>query len=119
MKVIKCEKCGNIFFEDDGSSNDHRSLEAYLCTKCSDEHKEEIRRYEGRHVSPNQRKHCENCGGSVSPLEGIIPDFCGQVCFEAALIRKIRRRIEDRLRKTEYEEVLAVARLLGIPEDFS
>jgi hypothetical protein len=65
----------------------------------------------------NQR--CENCGGSVSPLEGITPNFCGQVCFEAALIRKIRRRIEDRLRKSADEDVLAVARILGIPEDFS
>jgi hypothetical protein len=64
-------------------------------------------------------KRCENCGGSVSPLKGISPNFCGQVCFEEAIIRKIRRRIEDRLRKTKDEEVLAVARLLGIPEDFS
>jgi hypothetical protein len=65
-----------------------------------------------------ERKHCENCGGIITPLEGISPNFCGQVCFEAALIRKIRRRIEDRLRKTTDEDVLAVARLLGIPEEF-
>jgi formylmethanofuran dehydrogenase subunit E len=48
MKVIKCEKCGDIFLEDDGSVGDHRSFEVYLCAECSDEHKEEIRRYEGK-----------------------------------------------------------------------
>jgi ferredoxin len=66
----------------------------------------------------DKQEHCENCGGRITPLEGVIPDFCSQVCFEAALIRKIRRRIEDRLRKSTDEDVLAVARILGIPEEF-
>jgi hypothetical protein len=48
MKILKCEKCSEIFFEDDGSVGDHRSYEQYICSDCSDEHKEEIRRYEGK-----------------------------------------------------------------------
>jgi NAD-dependent SIR2 family protein deacetylase len=51
MKVIKCEKCGDIFFEDDGSVGDHRSFEVYLCVECSGEHEEEVVRYEEMEVT--------------------------------------------------------------------
>jgi hypothetical protein len=53
MKVVKCEKCGEIFFDDDGSVEDHRSFETYLCADCSDEHDAEVLRYEG-HTMKNQ-----------------------------------------------------------------
>jgi NAD-dependent SIR2 family protein deacetylase len=46
MKVVKCEKCEEIFFEKDGSVGDHRSFETYLCAECSDEHEAEVVRYE-------------------------------------------------------------------------
>jgi hypothetical protein len=52
MKVIKCEKCGEIFFEADGSVGDHRSFEQYLCAECSDEHEAEVVRYEEMEVTP-------------------------------------------------------------------
>jgi formylmethanofuran dehydrogenase subunit E len=47
MKVVKCSKCGDVFFEDDGSVEDHRSFEVYFCAECSDEHEAEVARYEG------------------------------------------------------------------------
>ena len=66
------------------------------------------------------KNFCENCGGNISytaeKLGGHL-DFCSQRCWEQALTRKIRRRIEDRLRKNT-EETLAVARLLGVSEEF-
>jgi hypothetical protein len=66
------------------------------------------------------KNFCKNCGGNITStaekLGGRL-SFCSQRCWEQALTRKIRRRIEDRLRKNT-EETLAVARLLGVSEEF-
>lgn len=37
MKVIKCEICEAVFFEDNGETQDKRSFENFVCVDCSDE----------------------------------------------------------------------------------
>ena len=66
------------------------------------------------------REFCENCGGRLSRLEAEVGghlNFCSERCFTLALTRTVRRRIEDRLRKSE-EAVFKAAELLGIPWEF-
>lgn len=36
MKVLKCEICGEIFFEDNNSDKDTRSFEEFTCVDCSE-----------------------------------------------------------------------------------
>lgn len=67
----------------------------------------------GRVVAPGKMEAiCSHCGRVASIEEGLRPGGCWGAAYTEE-VKKIRGRIEDRLRKNE-AEVFAVAEFLGI-----